>query len=117
MSKKLVRYEVDLDDLPPLTEAQKAELVALAARPDSDIDYTDIPAISDEAWQHAERIPGRFYRPTKTSTTVRIDSDVLAWLRSGGRGYQSRLNAILRREMLAALKTSRRESTKASDAA
>ena len=47
---------------------------------------------------------GRFYRPTKTSTTVRIDSDVLAWLRSQGKGYQSRINAILRREMLASIK-------------
>lgn len=45
-----------------------------------------------------------FYRPTKTSTTVRIDSDVLMWLRSQGPGYQSRINAILRREMLASLK-------------
>ncbi|MGF3023744.1 BrnA antitoxin family protein [Methylobacterium aquaticum] len=42
--------------------------------------------------------------PAKTSTTVRIDSDVLAWLRAQGRGYQTRINAILRREMLAALK-------------
>ena len=47
---------------------------------------------------------GRFYKPVKTSTTVRIDSDVLAWLRSQGRGYQTRINVILRREMLAALK-------------
>ena len=46
-------------------------------------------------------VRGRFYRPTKTSTTVRIDSDVLAWLRAQGKGYQSRINAILRREMLA----------------
>jgi uncharacterized protein (DUF4415 family) len=36
---------------------------------------------------------------------VRIDTDVLAWLRAQGKGYQSRINAILRREMLAALKT------------
>jgi uncharacterized protein (DUF4415 family) len=35
---------------------------------------------------------------------VRIDSDVLAWLRAQGKGYQSRINAILRREMLQALK-------------
>ena len=35
---------------------------------------------------------------------MRIDSDVLAWLRAGGKGYQSRINAILRREMLASLK-------------
>ena len=38
----------------------------------------------------------------KQQITARIDADVLDWLKSGGKGYQSRLNAILRREMLAA---------------
>jgi uncharacterized protein (DUF4415 family) len=36
---------------------------------------------------------------------VRIDSDVLHWLRAQGRGYQSRINAILRREMLDSLQS------------
>ena len=103
MSRKPVRHDVDLADLPPLTEAQEAELAALAARPDSDIDTNDIPPLSETVRQNAER--GRFYRPVKTSTTVRIDADVLAWLRSQGKGYQSRINAILRREMLAALRS------------
>jgi uncharacterized protein (DUF4415 family) len=102
MSKKLVRHNVDLANLPPLTEEQEAELAALAARRDEDIDHSDIPPLSEEFWKNAVR--GRFYKPTKTSTTVRIDSDVLAWLRAGGKGYQSRINAILRREMLASLK-------------
>ena len=102
MSKKFVRHDVDLANLPPLTEAQKAELAALAARPESEIDYSDIPALPDTFFQNATR--GRFYKPTKTSTTIRIDSDVLAWLRGQGKGYQSRINAILRREMLSSLK-------------
>jgi uncharacterized protein (DUF4415 family) len=101
MSKKLVRYEVDLGDLPSLTEMQKAELVALAARPDSEIDYSDIPPLTEDFWKNAER--ARFYKPTKTSTTIRIDSDVLAWFKGQGKGYQSRINAVLRREMLASL--------------
>jgi uncharacterized protein (DUF4415 family) len=103
MSRKPVRRDVDLGRLPPLTEAQEAELAALAARPDSEIDTSDIPPLTDAFWQNAER--GRFYRPVKTSTTLRLDADVLAWLRSQGRGYQSRINAILRREMLAALRS------------
>ena len=102
MSKKLVRYDDDLADLPPLTEAQKAELAAHAAKPDSEIDYSDSPPLTEAFFKNA--MQGRFYRPTKTSTTVRIDSDVLAWLRSQGKGYQSRINAILRREMLASIK-------------
>lgn len=41
-----------------------------------------------------------FYRPMKSSTTVRIDADVLAWLKSQGKGYQTRINAILRDAMI-----------------
>lgn len=102
MSKKLVRHRVDLANLPPLSEKQKAELVALRRKPESETDYSDNPPLTEVFWKNAER--GRFYKPTKTSTTVRIDSDVLAWLRAQGKGYQSRINAILRREMLDAAK-------------
>ncbi len=102
MSKKFVKHEVDLANLPPLTRKQKAELEALTNRPDVEIDYSDIPPLSEEFWKNAVR--GRFYKPTKTSTTLRIDSDVLTWLRAQGKGYQSRINAILRREMLSSFK-------------
>ena len=102
MKTTLVSCTVNLAELPALTDAQKAELAARADLPDAAIDTSDIPDLPDEAWKDAVR--GRFYKPLKTSTTVRIDADVLAWLRSQGRGYQTRLNAILRREMLAALK-------------
>ena len=66
--------------------------------PDSKIDFSDIPPLDDAFWKNAVRNP--FYKPTKTSTTVRVDSDVLAWLKSQGNGYQTRLNAILREAML-----------------
>jgi uncharacterized protein (DUF4415 family) len=102
MSKKLVKYDVDLANLPALTEAQKAELAALAALPDSEIDYSDIPPLDEAFWKNAVR--GRFYKPTKTSTTVRLDTDVLAWFKAQGKGYQSRINAVLRRERLASFK-------------
>jgi uncharacterized protein (DUF4415 family) len=102
MSKSSVKSTVDLADLPQLSETQKAELAALAARSDDEIDYSDIPPLTEAFWKNAIRNP--FYKPTKTSTTVRIDSDVLLWLRSQGKGYQSRINAILRKEMLASLK-------------
>ncbi len=102
MSKKLVKFDVDLADLPALDEAQKAELAGIAARADSEIDYRDLPELNEDFWKHAVR--SRFYKPTKTSTTVRLDSDVLAWFKSQGKGYQSRINAVLRREMLASFK-------------
>jgi hypothetical protein len=69
MSKKIVKRNVNLASLPPLTEKQKAELTALAARPDSDIDFGDIPPLTDEFWKNAVR--GKYYKPIKTSTTVR----------------------------------------------
>jgi uncharacterized protein (DUF4415 family) len=95
-----------LETLPPLTEARRANLRALAARPDSEIDLSDAPEMTDEQWKNAVR--GRFYRPVKRQITARVDADVLEWLKSQGEGYQSRINAILRREMLAALRATGR---------
>jgi uncharacterized protein (DUF4415 family) len=71
----------------------------LAKRPDSEIDLSDIPELTEKFWKHAVRDP--FYKPVKKQVTVRIDADILAWLRAQGEtGYQSRLNAALRRVML-----------------
>ncbi len=103
MSKRIAKHTIDTVKPVPLTAEQRAELEALAAAmPDEDIDTSDIPPLTDAFWKNAVRNP--FYKPTKISTTVRIDSDVLLWLRGQGKGYQSRINALLRREMLAALK-------------
>ena len=90
-----MRRSIELTHLPPLTPEQQAELANLRTRL---IDYSDIPSLPETFWHEAER--GRFYKPMKASTTIRIDADVLAWLRAGGKGYQSRINAILRRKML-----------------
>ena len=100
MSTKIVSYT--LDTLPPMTEERLAKLEALAQRPDSEIDFSDIPELTEEQWKTAER--GHFYRPVKRQITARVDADVLEWLKSQGKGYQSRINAILRREMLTALR-------------
>jgi uncharacterized protein (DUF4415 family) len=97
MRKQTTHYEIDLGNPPPLTPGQKAEIEALKAMPDEAIDYSDIPPLSDDFWEKAVRNP--LYRPTKT-TTVRVDSDVLLWLKSKGKGYQTRINAILREAML-----------------
>lgn len=92
----MVRYRHG--ELPPLTGERKAELKALAEMPEDTIDYSDIPPLDDAFWEHAVRNP--LYKPTKTHASVRIDSDVLAWLKSQGKGYQTRLNAILREAMI-----------------
>lgn len=77
-----------------LTDRQKQDLERLAKMRDEDIDYSDAPRID---WSNAVR--GKFYRPVKQSVTVRLDADILAWLKSKGEGYQTRLNALLRRAM------------------
>lgn len=80
------------------TARQKRGLTKLAARPDSEIDYSDIPPLSEKFWKNAVRNP--FYRPVKRQITLRIDADILAWLRQQGKGYQSRLNSLLRSAMI-----------------
>jgi uncharacterized protein (DUF4415 family) len=85
----------------PLTAEQIARLDRLAAMPDETIDFSDAPPMSEQ--QMATAVRGEFYRPVKRSITARLDADVLDWLQADGKGYQSRMNAILRREMLAAL--------------
>lgn len=92
----VVRYKQG--ELPPLTEERKAELRALAERPDSEIDYSDIPQLDEKFWVRA--VPNPFFKPVKVHASVRIDSDVMAWLKSQGKGYQTRMNAILREAML-----------------
>ena len=86
--------------LPDLSEETLKRLAALRDRPEEEIDLSDLPEIAADKLDDAVR--GQFYRPLKQQITARIDADVLDWLKSGGKGYQSRLNAILRREMLAA---------------
>jgi uncharacterized protein (DUF4415 family) len=98
MTKKTVKYQIDPANLPALTRKQKTELAALTAMPDSQINTSDIAPLTEDFWKTARRNP--FYRPVKQATTVRIDADVLAWLKSDGKGYQTRINAILRDAML-----------------
>ena len=92
------KVEHTLDTLPPLTEAQKADLKRLAALPDAEIDTSDISELTDA--QLAEMTRPEHFRPVKKQITARLDADVLAWLKAGGKGYQSRMNAILRQAML-----------------
>jgi uncharacterized protein (DUF4415 family) len=82
-----------------LTTRQKRELAALAALPDDQIDTSDIPELPPGAWKNAVR--GRFYRPIKQAVSMRLDADVIAWLKKRGKGYQTRVNSILRQTMLA----------------
>jgi uncharacterized protein (DUF4415 family) len=85
-----------------LTAKQKKELAALAVLPDAQIDTSDIPELPPGAWKDAVR--GRFYRPVKQPISMRLDADVVAWLKKRGKGYQTRVNSILRQTRLTDIK-------------
>ncbi|WP_321474906.1 BrnA antitoxin family protein [uncultured Paludibaculum sp.] len=78
-----------------LTAKQKSEIEVLTKLPDDKINTSDIP----EAVFTDQAVVGKFYRPIKKPISVRLDADVLAWLKHSGPGYQRRINDILRREM------------------
>ena len=75
---------------------QAKELRNLEKMKQNDIDLSDLPEVHD--WDNA--VVGKFYRPIKKPLTLRVDADILAWLKSQGKGYQTRINKILRSAML-----------------
>jgi uncharacterized protein (DUF4415 family) len=81
-----------------LTKEQKRDIAAIAAKKDADIDFSDIREVVD--WSGAEM--GKFYRPPKKSVTMRLDRDILDWLKAYGRGYQTKVNLLLRHAMSSA---------------
>jgi len=73
----------------------KERLEAIEAIGDQDIDYTDIPETDEAFWEKAElQMP----KPKK-GVYLRLDQDLLDWLKGQGPGYQTRINAILRSYM------------------
>ena len=86
------------------SDKQDAEIERLLAKgtvSDDHLDLSDMPEITD--WSNAVR-HNQFYRPVKQQTSIRLDADVLAWFKAQGKGYQTRMNEILREAMLEDLK-------------
>jgi uncharacterized protein (DUF4415 family) len=81
-----------------LSAKEVRQLRKIAQKPDSEVDFSDIPELTEKFWRNAVRNP--FYRPVKKQLTLRLDADVIAWLRRQGKGYQTRANALLRAAML-----------------
>ena len=91
-SEKTIRYVRK-----PLTADQIARIDALANKPDSEIDFSDIPEAGPEFFANAKR--GTMYRLMKQQTTLRLDADILDWFKrraKNGKGYQTDINAALR---------------------
>ena len=85
-------------------------LEKLSQMPDREIDTSDIPELTEQFWQNAVRNP--FYRPVKKQLTLRLDADIITWLRRQGKGYQTRANALLREAMLGELNSKGRKGRK-----
>ena len=68
----------------PLTAKQRANLDELARMPEHEIDTSDIPELPASAWKDAVR--GKLYRPVKKAVSLRLDADVIAWLKKDGEG-------------------------------
>lgn len=93
---KTVTYELRPDQ--PLTARQRREIQKLAAMPEDKTDTSDIPELPPGTWRNAVR--GKWYRPVKKAVSIRLDADVLAWLKAKGTGYQTKVNALLREKMM-----------------
>lgn len=65
----------------------------LAQRPDSDIDFSDQPELDADFWERAKVV---MPESRKSQLTIRLDAEVLEWFKSSGKGYQTRINAVLR---------------------
>ena len=70
----------------------KSDLARIDRMRDSDIDYSDIPQLDKKFLKKATTA----WPPEKKQLTIRLDADVLAWLKGHGKGYQTRINRILR---------------------
>lgn len=80
----------------PTSDTLGSDLERLRNLRDEDIDVSDIPEISPEVFARAVVARGMKPVPRKKQVTLRLDEDVLDWFRAQGKGYQSRINALLR---------------------
>ncbi len=91
---KKTQREYKVIDFPPLTDEERKTLERLNEMPDSEINFSDIPPSKPNGnggccYIQALKLP-------KTDIHTRIDNDTLAWLKQAGKGYQQRLNNVLR---------------------
>lgn len=104
MAIKTVTLE-EVRKIPPMTSKEIKELENHV-----DTDFSDCPVLTKEQLKDATRgyeAHPEWYKPTKSKITIMIDNDVLAVLKSEGKGYQTRINAILRKEVIGSERTSR----------
>ncbi len=96
-ARNTVKFKLDPKNPPPLTSAQRERLNTLAAMPDAEINYNDIPRQTGPIqWTR----PGALVpSENKQQVTLRLDAEVLNFFKGTGKRYQSRINAALREYM------------------
>jgi uncharacterized protein (DUF4415 family) len=83
----------------PTSRKSQTDWQRLDAMSDEDIDLSDCPEITPE--QFAKAVVKRSFPVAKNEAqvTLRVDSEVLEWFKSQGRGYQAQINTLLRAYM------------------
>lgn len=80
-----------------LEKESKTDWARVDAMEDQDIDFSDIPELDAEFFSRAVlRLPA-----PKAVVTIRLDREVLEWFKAQGKGYQTRINALLKAYMQA----------------
>jgi len=70
----------------------KTDFKRLARMKDSEIDYSDIPELDESFFRNAQVV----LPEPKAAVSIRLDTDVLKWFKNQGRGYQTKINAVLK---------------------
>ena len=75
-----------------MKKRSKTNIKKLKSLKDGKIDYSDIPKTDSGFWEDAQII----YNPTKKPVSIRLDEDVINWFKSFGKGYQTKINEVLK---------------------
>ena len=78
------------------------QIAAISNIKDEEINTSDIPLLTNDFFKNA--IVNPYYKPVKKQLTVRLDAVLIEWLKGQGKGYQTRLNDILKKAMIDDLK-------------
>lgn len=96
MKRKIVKHSGAQLDAMQRAGKSRTNWARVKATRDSDIDFSDSPELTPDAFARAVVRKGLNPVAAKTQLTLRLDADVLAWFRAQGSGYQTRINALLR---------------------
>jgi len=76
-----------------LSKKDIEELERIRDMKDEDIDYSDIPETDEEFWKDAELV---YYPKKKKQLSIRLDPEILEWFKLQGKGYQTKINEVLK---------------------